>query len=55
MPAAMSNSPTPFVGVRIPAPLRKAVRRRVKGGGYRTISEYIRDLIRRDIARRAKQ
>lgn len=48
MSSAISNTP-PFVGVRIPDGMRKKVQKRLKAQGYRTISEYIRDLIRRDV------
>jgi Arc/MetJ-type ribon-helix-helix transcriptional regulator len=54
MPSAISNNP-PFVGVRIPDELRKKVNKRIKGGGFETMSEYIRDLIRRDVVDKPKK
>lgn len=39
------------MNVSLPEKMKEFVDRRVEAGGYQTVSEYVRDLIRKDIER----
>lgn len=43
------------MNVAIPGPLKQFVQERVCGGGYGSVSEYIRELIRADQKRAARE
>jgi Arc/MetJ-type ribon-helix-helix transcriptional regulator len=40
---------TPTMTISLPAPLRKYIEVRVRTAGYGSVSEYMRELIRRDL------
>jgi antitoxin ParD1/3/4 len=43
------------MNVSLPEKMKEFVDRRVEAGGYQTVSEYVRDLIRKDIQLQAKE
>ena len=43
------------MNVSLPEKMKEFVDRRVETGGYQTVSEYVRDLIRKDIQLQAKE
>jgi len=43
------------MNVSVPEPMRDYVEQQVKTGGYGSVSEYIRDLIRQDQKRKAQE
>ncbi len=43
------------MNVSLPEKMKEFVDRRVEDGGYQTVSEYVRDLIRKDIQLQAKE
>ncbi len=45
----------PSLNISLPAPLREWVEAQVKGGRYGNASEYLRELIRRDQERQARE
>ena len=43
------------MNVSLPEKMKEFVDRRVEAGGYQTVSEYVRDLIRKDIQLQSKE
>ncbi|WP_231636795.1 MULTISPECIES: type II toxin-antitoxin system ParD family antitoxin [Planktothricoides] len=43
------------MNVSVPEPMRDYIEQQVKTGGYGSVSEYIRDLIRQDQKRKAQE
>jgi len=43
------------MNVSLPEKMKEFVDRRVEAGGYQTVSEYVRELIRKDIQLQAKE
>ena len=45
----------PSLNISLPAPLREWIEAQIKGGRYGNASEYLRELIRRDQERQARE
>lgn len=45
----------PTMNISLPDPMKKFVEEQVASGGYSTVSEYMRELVRSDQTRKAKE
>jgi antitoxin ParD1/3/4 len=55
LPFAQGGAVMASMNVSVPDPMRDWVQRRIESGQYATVSDYVRDLIRRDQARADEQ